>query len=225
MTDFFREVDEEIRREQMKKLWDRFGPALIAVAVLVVVGTGGYRFWQWYEVRAAGTAGAAYYNAVRDVDASPQTVAAALGELASGGTGYRALARMRIAGAQAETGDIDAAVAGFDAVAADGSVDGLLRDMARVRAAYLLIDTADLAALKERVEEMTVPANTFRHSAREILGLAAFKAGEYVQAVQWFDAIMADAATPQGLRNRGELMQSLLTSRLPAEPASEGSGQ
>ncbi len=225
MTDFFREVDEEIRRDQMKKLWERFGPALIAVAVLIVVGTGGYRFWQWYEVRAAGSAGEAYYNAVRDADAAPQTVAAELGELASGGTGFRALAKMRIAGAQAEAGDTQAAIAAFDAVADDGAVDNLLRDMARIRAAYLLIDTADLAALKSRVEDLTLATNAFRHSAREILGLSAFRAGEYTQAAQWFDAIMADTATPQDLRNRTELMQSLLTSRLPAETESEESGQ
>lgn len=230
MTDFFREVDEELRREQLQTAWGRFGPLIIGAAVLVVAATAGYRFWQWYQVSTAGTAGEVYYNAVRGGEAAPQELITTLSGIAQGSTGFRDLARLRIAGAHAEAGDTQAAIAAFDDIAADRGVDDLVRDVARIRSAYLLIDTSDLAGMKARVEEMTAANHTLRHSAREALGMTAYRVSEFDEAATWFDAIMADPATPQDLRNRTELMQSLLTSRLAgsaaeAGPAAEGSGQ
>ena len=225
MSDFFREVDEELRRDQLNKAWDRFGPYVIGAAILIVVATGGYRFWQWYQLRTAGAAGEAYYNAIRGGDDAPQDMIAALSKISEGGSGYEMLARLRLASAQAEAGDTQAAVDAFDAIAADNGVDALLQDVARIRAGYLLVDTANLAQMKARVEEMTTDSAPLRHSAREILGMTAYRTGEFTEAAKWFDAIMGDPATPQDLRNRIELMQSLLTSRLAGSNAGEGSGQ
>ena len=42
---FIREVDEELRRAQLKAIWDRFAPLIIGVCVLVVAVTAGYRGW------------------------------------------------------------------------------------------------------------------------------------------------------------------------------------
>ena len=225
MSDFFREVDEELRRDQLNKAWDRFGPYVIGAAILVVVATGGYRFWQWYQARTAGAAGEAYYEAVRKGEESPQDMIAALSQVSEGGSGYAELARIRLAAAEAEAGNTQAAVDAFDAIAADNSVGALARDVARIRAGYLLIDTVSLDEMKARVGEMTTDTAPMRHSAREILGLTAYRAGAYAEAAKWFDAIMGDRATPQDMRARIELMQSLVTSRLAGSNAGEGRGQ
>ncbi|MCC0014943.1 MAG: tetratricopeptide repeat protein [Rhodobiaceae bacterium] len=225
MSDFFREVDEELRRDQLQKAWARYGNIVIGVAVLIVAATGGYRFWQWYQARTAAAAGEAYYNAVRAEDRSADQIIAALGPVADGSSGFKELARLRIAGAQSETDDPARAVAAFDAIAFDTGVDRLTRDIARVRAAYLMVDTATVADMKARVEALTTPDNVVRHSAREAIGLTAYRTADYAEAAKWFDAIMADRDTPQDLRNRTELMQSLLTGRMQTGAAAGGSGQ
>ena len=51
MSDIFREVDEDLRREQYKRLWDRFGGYVIGLAVLIVVAVGGYKAWEWWETQ------------------------------------------------------------------------------------------------------------------------------------------------------------------------------
>ncbi|MFN0263264.1 tetratricopeptide repeat protein [Tepidamorphus sp. 3E244] len=223
MTDFFREVDEELRRERMNDVWKRFGPIIMGVAVLIVLATAGYRFWEWYQARTAGAAGEAYVSAVRDNDDNPQQMEAALEELAEGGTGFEDLARMRIAAARGQAGDVDGAVAAYDDIAADSGVDDRVRELARIRAANLLIDTASLADMNARIGGLTGEDAPMRHSAREILGLTAYRNGDYAEAAEQFDAIIADSGAPQDMRSRVELMQSLLAARLAA--AGEGSGQ
>ena len=64
MSDIFREVDEDIRNERFKRLWDRFGPYVIGVAVLIVVVTAGYRGWQYWQNSQAAATGDRFVAAI-----------------------------------------------------------------------------------------------------------------------------------------------------------------
>ena len=49
MTDFIQEVDEDLRHERYKRLWDKYGKFVVAAMVVLVVGIAGsvaYRDWQ-----------------------------------------------------------------------------------------------------------------------------------------------------------------------------------
>ena len=64
MSELFDEVDEEVRREQLKKLWDEYSLYFIALMVLVVAAVGGWRGYQYLEAKKAAEAGAAFDKAV-----------------------------------------------------------------------------------------------------------------------------------------------------------------
>jgi hypothetical protein len=209
---FIREVNEEIRREQAHALWDRFGPALIVLAVLVVLGTAafvGYRYWD--ETRA-NRSGDAFSQALKLANEGKSDEAlTALAELEKDGYGaYPLLARMRAATVKADKGDFDAAVKDFDEVAADADIPSGLRDMARLRAALLLVDHGSFADVSSRVEALTADTNTLRHTAREALGLAAWKEGKATDALKLFDQIASDDGAPRSARERATLMSELI---------------
>ena len=105
------------------------------------------------------------------------------------------------------------AIAAFSEVGKDVSQPVAIRDAARLRAAYLLIDNGSYADVSAEVEVLAVPSNPARHSAREALGISAYKAGELKQAAQWFDAIAADRETPNGIKTRASLMLDLIAAK------------
>lgn len=211
MSDIFQEVDEEIRREQLNKLWQRYGHYLVGLCILIVAGVGAWRGYQWWEAKKAGEAGAAFEQAATLAETGKhQEAEAAFAKLATDGTaGYRVLARLREAGELAPT-DPKAAVAAYDAIAADTSADRLTRDLAAVRAGYLLVDTAPYAELRERLEPLTTADRPFRHSAREILALSAWKSGDMAAARQWTDLIMSDPQSPPQTRSRAQVLSELI---------------
>ena len=213
MADIFQEVDEEVRREQLKRLWERYGNFIIAACVLVVVGVGAWRGYEWWEAKKAAENGAAFEQAVTLAESGKQQEAeAAFAKLATdGSTGYRVLARLREA---AELARIDrkASVAAYDGIAGDRSVGQVIQDLATLRAGYLLVDTASYGDIRARLEPLTAPERTFRHSARELLALSAWRGGEMGAARQWTEAIMTDPHTPPGLRSRAEVLSELITS-------------
>lgn len=211
MSELFDEVDEEVRREQLKKLWDKYSLYFIALMVLVVAAVGGWRGYQYLEAKKAAEAGAVFEKAVelseQGKHAEAETAFADLAAKAP--SGYRTLARLRAA-AEASARDPKAAAKMYDDIAADSSIGSEWRDLARIRAAGMLVDSASYADIQQRLETSAEPKSTFRHSAREILALSAWRNNDMTAARKWVDAIAEDGETPPGLRSRAEALQALL---------------
>jgi hypothetical protein len=210
LSDIFHEVDEEVRREKLQQLWERHANLIIALALLVVLGVAGWRGYDWWENQKAAEAGAAFEAAAALGEADKHAEAqAAFAKLAKDGTsGYRTLARFREAGELAKS-DPAAAVKAYDALAADSSIGRTLQDAAAVHAGLILVDTAPLAELTQRLEPLTAADRPFRHVARELLALGAYRVGDSAAAKKWFDLIATDADTPSGTRQRIEVLMTL----------------
>jgi hypothetical protein len=213
VTDIFQEVDEEVRREQLKKLWERYGTYFIAACIVIVIGVGAWRGYEWWQAKQAAQSGAAFEQAVKLAESGKhQEAAAAFTKLSADATpGYRVLARLREA-AEFATTDRKTAVAAYDAIAADNRAGQVVRDLAAVRAGYLLVDTAPYSEILQRLEPATAADRAFRHSAREILALSAWKTGDMSAARRWTEMIMGDPQTPPGPRSRAEMLSELIAS-------------
>ena len=211
MSEFFDEVDEDVRRDQLQKLWDKYSIFIIAAALLVVAAVGGWRGYQYLEAKKAAEAGDAFNKAIELSEQGKHAEAeTAFSDLAAKApAGYRTLSRFRTA-AESASRDPKAGVKLFDDIAADRTVGAELQALARLRAAGLLVDTASYAEMKQRLEPETAPGATFRHSARELLVLSAWRANDSAATRQWLDMIALDGDTPPGLRSRAEALQALL---------------
>ncbi|WP_407181134.1 tetratricopeptide repeat protein [Bradyrhizobium sp. STM 3562] len=211
MSELFDEVDEEVRREQLKRLWDKYSILIIGVALLIIAAVGGWRGYQYFEAKKAAAAGEAFNKAIELSEQGKHTEAeAAFADLAAKAPrGYRSLARFRAAAEEASR-DPKAAAKMFDEIAADGSVGAELQALARIRAGGLLVDSAGYPEMKQRLEADTAPGATFRHSARELLALSAWRANDSAATRQWLDMIALDGDTPPGLRSRAQALQALL---------------
>ncbi|UZE47307.1 tetratricopeptide repeat protein [Rhodopseudomonas sp. P2A-2r] len=211
MSELFNEVDEDLRREQLKKLWDKYSIVVIAAAILIIAGVGGWRGYSYLEAKKAAEAGAAFDRAADLSEQSKHAEAeAAFAKLATEApAGYRTLARLRAA-AEAVSRDPQAAVKLYDDIAADRGVGAAEQDLARIRAAGLLLETTPYDAMLARLEAAAAPTRTYRHSVRELLALSAWRVNDTTATRKWLDVIANDAETPASLRTRAEALQALL---------------
>jgi hypothetical protein len=211
MSDLFREIDEEIRREKMQRLWQRHGTLLILLAVLLLAAAGGWRYYQWQKASAAQEESAKFAQAISlSQDSKGAEADAIFKQLAeSGHGGYRMLAGFRAAADLAVT-DRQGAVKAFDALAADGNLTPVLHDLARIRAATLVVDTATYEEMGTRVEGLASAGGAWRNSARELMGLVSYRTNDVEAAGKWFDQIVADREAPPSQRQRAQLMLELV---------------
>jgi hypothetical protein len=209
--EFIREVDEEYRRDQVAQFWARHNGVIIGLAVLLVLAVAGWRYWQYTEQTRAQAAAVRYQEALQlsseGKSEEAERVLEALAKDATGG--YALLTRFRLAAEMGRDNAEEGAKA-FDALAADGDLDVTWRDLARLRATLLRMDSAELAAVRESLQPLTGASNPWRHTARELIGLSALKAGDMDEAGRWFHQVAADRETPAPLRQRLETYTALV---------------
>ena len=211
MSDIFREVDEEVRRDKALQFWSKYQTLFIALALAIVAASAGWRFYKDSERAKAEEAGARFEAALQlSRENKPAEADAAFQDLIKQGTpGYALLARFRGAADVAVT-DPAKAVQIYDALAADAKIPALMQDVARLRAAMLRLDEADAAEVKRRLEPLAQTGAPFRNSAREMLAYAAFKTDDFEAAGRWLDQIVVDLQAPAGLRQRAETLLGLV---------------
>lgn len=214
MTDIFQEVDEDVRRDKANEFWKKHQNKIIAGAVLIVLIAAGVRYWRYETEKQAQAAGDQFQAAIAAFQGGKLSEAeGGLGQLAANARGgYRVLAQMTDAGVRAAANPT-AAIAAFDAIAGDASVDPLLRDAARLRAALLRLDQpkeeqAGAAALTS----LAVADAPFRRTALLALAAIALGRGEYDDAGKQLDAVLGDPETSQTERQLAERWLGLIAS-------------
>ena len=216
MTDLFREIDEEIRHDRALEIWKKYGNYFIAVALLIVAGTAGYRIYSHFEQQKAEALGLRFQVALeastagRSEDAAKEFAAIA----AEGAKGYAWLARFRGAAEIAVTNK-DEAIKLYDALATDGSIPLVLQGLARLRAATLAVDDVSFDDLKARVEPLLPQGAPWAALARELLGTKKLAANDYKAAGEYFDAIVTDDEAPQSVKQRATMFLALVKSSVP----------
>ena len=194
MSDIFQEVDEEVRRDKAAEFWKKYQNLILAGAALIVLAAGGFRYWQYERERAQQAAGDQFQQALAALEGGKLDEAkAGLDKIAAQApSGYRALAQMTAAGAEASK-DPQGALGAFDAISGDAAIDPLLRDAARLRAALLRVDIAGeeqkgAAALTS----LSTDNGPYRRLARLALGALALERKDYDDAAKQFDLVLGD---------------------------------
>ena len=209
---FIREVNEELRSEQLQTAWKRFRPFIIGLAIVIVVGVAGASLFEWWQARESSASGDRSLTAIKAAnDKQTDEAIKQFEQLSKDGFGsYPVLARMRLATLKAEKGDAKGATADFLAIGQDSAVPKAMRNVAKLRAGWLMVDTAGYDEIAGQVEELAAASSAVRHSAREMLGLSAYKAGNHAKAKEWMQQIADDNDAPAGARTRARMILALI---------------
>ncbi|HVA13839.1 MAG TPA: tetratricopeptide repeat protein [Stellaceae bacterium] len=212
MSDIFREIDEELRRDSLEQLWKHYGKYIMVLAIAIVIATAAVMGWRAYQNKQREAQGVQYAAALdlahqgKDADA-----AAAFASLAQKADSGRAvLARLEAAASQVNLGDVPGAIADYDRIAADHSADPAFRDAATMLSARYTLDKGDPQTVIAKLQPLTVATSPWHGLALEMTALAEMKAGENAKARGDFDALAKDATVAPGVRQRaGEMAQTL----------------
>ncbi len=223
MADIFEEVEEGLRQERYQRLLRTYGPIGAAVVAAVILGVAGREAWSAYRTQAAARSSDAFEQAQAALEAGDIDAALArFSALAETGSGaYPALAKMQAAAAAAAAGD-EAGAARLYEEAAGATRDPILSGMAGLKAAYLLADTIDLAALEERIAPLMQRGAPFEAAARELLGAAALKAGDFDRAREAYTYLTASLDAPGGVARRAEEALAVIDAAEAASRTDEG---
>jgi len=208
-----REIDEEIRRERLTNLWNQYGALFLSGLAAIVLLVGGWQWYTAYQLDRAQTAGRQFQEAVQLLDGDKKTDGlAALEQIAKEGTpAYATLAKLRLAATHRTAGETDKAIALYQAIADDTGGDRLLSSFASLQIASLKVDHGTWTEAQNRLNDLSDDSSPWRHTARELLGLAAFRHKKWDEARQAYTTLMSDPTVSQTIRQRAQTALALIT--------------
>ena len=212
MADIFKEVDEDLRRENLTKLWKKHGREVIGLAVAIVLGVAGVQGWRAYDLDRRGKLSDRYAAAL-ELAADGDTSAGlnALIDLSEAdGGGYAGLAALEEARLRVASGDIGGAIAIWDRIAAESGLGEGFRSAATLFSVLAQFDAGDPGVLRARLEPLAAAGEPFRATARELLALLALNEGDRAGARELYTKIADDREAPSGLRQRATQMLAAL---------------
>jgi hypothetical protein len=213
---FLREVDDELRRDQMASAWQRYGRIIVVIVVAALAALGGYLWWQHQQRVTAGTAGETMVQTLKDLGnpGKAAEVDKQLGALATGkNEGYAALARLTIAAKAVNEGDTKKAVAEYGRIAGDQGVAEPFRNLALIRQTAAEFDTLPPDQVVTRLKPLAAAGNPWFGSAGEMVAMAYLKQGKADLALPIFKAMAEDEGVPQSIRARAARIASALTAK------------
>lgn len=222
---FIREVDEELRRDQLLRFWRTYGRWLIGAVILGLAALGGWLFWKDQQAKAAAIESEQLDEAVRMATAGNDAGASkALALLkTSPRDGYRATAMMTDAAVLLQKGKLDEAAKAYGAIAKDESLPQPWRDLAVIRQTAVQYDRVAPDEVIARLSPLAVKGNPWFGSAGEMVAIAYLKKNRIQDAAKMFDDIAADKGVPETIRGRAANMAASLSGRAPA--AKQGSAK
>jgi hypothetical protein len=201
---FFREVDDEVRREQTARLARRYGVIVAVIVVLALAAFAGTLWWRAHQQAVAGERGDQFMAAMSSIssgkedDARKQLQALA----ATDAKGYAPLARFLEADMLVKDGKQPEAAAAFMKIAQDDGVPQALRDTALVRGTALDFDRLPPQQVIDRLKPLAIPGNPWFGGAGEMTGIAWLKLNQPKKAGATFVAMTKDKGVPASLRAR-----------------------
>ncbi len=208
---FINEVDESLRQDRMLAFARRYGPWIGGAVVVALLGVLGYMFWQ-DQNQQASRRHAAEYSAAQQLarEGNLEDAKAAFEALTREGPRvYRVMARLEHAALLEAEGDLEAALAEFDQ-AAEQANDPVMRDTARLRAAYIAAETQDFAAVQTRLQPLIDSESRFSYLARELLAIEAWEAGDANLARDTLENLTLAFDAPEAVQQRAQVALAVI---------------
>ncbi len=209
---FLREVDDDFRREQLQSLWQQYGRSAITAISLLLIGLGGFLFWQTHKRSKIEGLADRYMDAAQMVERGETEKAKAVFQsLSKDGTpGYRAVTQFDLAAAAIAEQKPAVAQAIFVKMATDAGLQPVFRDYATLRNTMLIYDTLKPADVISRLAPLAQEDNAWFGTAGELVAVAHLKAGQPTKARPLFEALQRNSDVPMSIRARAQEMARML---------------
>jgi len=211
VSDIFREIDEELRRDNLMKLWRQYGRYVIIGVVVVLAIAAGIVAWRNHQLAERQATSVRYAAAMQLLREGKDADAAKVFDaVAREGSGYGTLADFEAADLAVKSGDRKAAVAAYDRIAASSNLDAELRDVATLLSVMNSLGDTDPQAEITRLKPLTDAGNPWHATALELTASAQLQAGNKTAALDIYKQLADDQHAPEGVRSRAAELASAL---------------
>ncbi len=205
-TDLFKEVEEDLERQRLQALWDRYGQWVLILAILIVSATGGYTYYNNWQVKKSQATTLELLHLLQaandDKSKNPATTEHLNDFYKTHPNAAGAIASLYAAYQFERNGDLDKALAGYESLAADAKQDMAITQFALLNALRLRMDRDPPAEVEKKLSALTGEGQPWAYTAREYQAYLALKQGDKPRAKAMFTGLAQDPNIPAQMLGR-----------------------
>jgi len=210
LTDaFIQEVDEDVKNDNLKVLWDKYGLLIVAFVVLAVSAAVSFdKLHEWKILRNQNRT-QNYMMATQPQENADDTIAA-LQQISADNQGiFSDFSKLQIANVLLGENKQEEALAALENIIADKQVNEEVKNIALIKLATYRVDSLDYEKFAELVRPLTEANNSWTPAAQDLLAMSAIKNGNIENAKEIYNGILKIKDLPESFRNR---IQDMLSS-------------
>ncbi len=209
---FIREIDEELKNEHLKKLWDKYGLFIILFVVIAISAAVSFEtFKSWQEKRNQEFSDAYAYALNLQNQGRYAEAMEVLNNLTKAKKGiYSDVAEIQKANVLLERGKVTEALALLEKVTADKDFNPQMKDVAVIKLASFKLDYAPSDEIKTMLNPFVAQESTWTNIAKEMLAMLAVRDNDLETAKNLYQEISVAQNTSDTLKARAQDMLNVL---------------
>ncbi len=212
--DLFREIDEEVRQDNYRHLWKKYGVYFVSVFVIVMLITVGIVYWRDMQKSALESNGEELLAAIAIGEVNEKEALEKFTLLSNESKeGYRLLAKLREGALLSKIGEKAKSIQVFDSITQDMEQDQIYRDLATILAVSHGMTSMDQKELKDRLSPLLAADNPWHYTAKELMAISLMISGDKAGSINSFQSLSDDKDAPEGIRARSTEMISILSNK------------
>ena len=206
---FIQEIDEDVKNDNLKVLWDKYGIFVVLLVVLAVSATVSFeKIRSWKAEQNQQTT--ENYMSAAQLRENPEETIAALQQINQSNQGiFSDFAKLQIANVLFNQNKNEEAMAALQSLIDDKQTNDEVKNIALIKLATYKVDQLPRAEFEALVKPIIDANNSWTPLAQDLLAMSAIQEGDVDTARSIYENILKIKDLPEGFKTK---VQDMLTS-------------
>ena len=201
MSDILRQVDEDLRKEKLTGLWNRFKIYIISITLLLIISVSVYQYLEISEYNEKVSTIESYYKASNN--GSIDEMLGKLEIIKTNNEFSQNLIDLKMADILIVKGDIERGSEKLEQIFKSKN-KSILGDLALYKYLMLKIDEITLNEVNNLIENFNSKENNFNYLFSELVGIKNIIDGQYSEGKIIFESLLNNASVSNEIKIRAE---------------------
>ena len=203
MSDILRQVDEDLRKDRLLKIWKLYGIYIVSVILIGLISLAGYQYYLSNTYSKNEAIVAKYIDAINSKDLNSSINQ--LSELDNSDNSYiKGLSQLKRAEIYVSLDQKDQALKLLQEISVDSSLDQIIKDLALYKYLMLQLTALNKDQYIDLIKENHLNESQFKYLFKELKGIKFLIEGETTASAEMFDSIILDQNSPNELKLRSK---------------------
>lgn len=214
MSNLFNEIDEDLRQDKLKTLWNKYRAAVFTFVIVIALGLTSSEFYHYWSTSKEKNSGLIFSEIIDNIiQGDIQLAQDNIDKLSNEGTkNYKSYALVLKSDLLLSQGNLIEVEKIYDEII-DTTNNSLLKNLAILKLSYIKVDNYSFDQMKQELGDL-LGDKTLGLFAHEILAMSAYKNEVYDKGIASLEIILSDERTTNNMFDRAQMMLKVLSSKI-----------